>query len=142
MALVKRLVKGSPLTFAEGDANLDYLHELATTPTLPYQEFVGKFTQLSTSNPVVSVVSNTFNQTFTWTREDVGIYSTSVTNGSNNLVVIGSSFSSRISDRNLAIFANASPGWKISIYSRKFTDNQFVDYNQADSVTIVFRLYS
>ncbi len=30
MALVKRLVKGSPLTFAEGDANLDYLYELAT----------------------------------------------------------------------------------------------------------------
>ena len=25
MALVKRLEKGSPLTFAEGDANLDYL---------------------------------------------------------------------------------------------------------------------
>jgi len=141
MALVKRLVKGSPLTFAEGDANLDYLYGLATTPTLPYQEFVGKFTQLSTSNPVVAVVSNTFDQTFTWTREDVGIYSTSVTNGSNKLVVIGSSFSSRISDRNLFIFANASPEWKISIYSRKFTDNQFVDYNQADSVTIVFRLY-
>jgi hypothetical protein len=30
MALVKRLVKGSPLTFAEGDANLDYLYQLAT----------------------------------------------------------------------------------------------------------------
>ena len=25
MALIKRLTKGSPLTFAEGDANLDYL---------------------------------------------------------------------------------------------------------------------
>ena len=31
MALVKRLVKGSPLTFAEGDANLDYLYQLATS---------------------------------------------------------------------------------------------------------------
>jgi hypothetical protein len=30
MALVKRLEKGSPLTFAEGDANLDYLYSLAT----------------------------------------------------------------------------------------------------------------
>lgn len=30
MALTKRLVKGSPLTFAEGDANLDYLAALAT----------------------------------------------------------------------------------------------------------------
>jgi hypothetical protein len=30
MALVKRLVKGSPLTFAEGDANLDYLESLST----------------------------------------------------------------------------------------------------------------
>lgn len=29
MALIKRLVKGSPLTFAEGDANLDYLYSLA-----------------------------------------------------------------------------------------------------------------
>jgi hypothetical protein len=142
MALVKRLVKGSPLTFAEGDANLDYLYELATTPTLPYQEFVGRFVQTSTSNPVVTVISNTFDQTFTWTREDVGIYSTSVTNGSNNLVVIGSSFSSRISDRNLFIFANASPGWKISVYSRKYTDNQFVDFNSSDGFTIVFRLYS
>lgn len=33
MALVKRLVKGAPLTFAEGDANLDYLEELANTTT-------------------------------------------------------------------------------------------------------------
>jgi hypothetical protein len=142
MALVKRLVKGSPLTFAEGDANLDYLYELATTPTLPYQEFVGKFTQTSTSNPVVTVISNTFDQTFTWTREDVGLYSTSVTNGSNNLVVIGSSFSSRVSDRNVLIFANASPEWKISVYSRKYTDSQFVDLNSSDGFTIVFRLYS
>jgi hypothetical protein len=31
MALIKRLVKGSPLTFAEGDANLDYLESLSTT---------------------------------------------------------------------------------------------------------------
>jgi len=30
MALIKRLTKGSPLTFAEGDANLDYLETLAT----------------------------------------------------------------------------------------------------------------
>jgi hypothetical protein len=30
MALTKRLVKGSPLTFAEGDANLDYLEAVAT----------------------------------------------------------------------------------------------------------------
>jgi hypothetical protein len=30
MALIKRLTKGSPLTFAEGDANLDYLEALAT----------------------------------------------------------------------------------------------------------------
>lgn len=30
MALIKRLSKGSPLTFAEGDANLDYLFSLAT----------------------------------------------------------------------------------------------------------------
>jgi hypothetical protein len=30
MALTKRLVKGSPLTFAEGDANLDYLEAIAT----------------------------------------------------------------------------------------------------------------
>ena len=30
MALIKRLTKGSPLTFAEGDANLDYLFSLAT----------------------------------------------------------------------------------------------------------------
>ncbi len=33
MALVKRLVKGAPLTFAEGDANLDYLESLATSTT-------------------------------------------------------------------------------------------------------------
>jgi hypothetical protein len=33
MALVKRLVKGSPLTFAEGDANLDYLENLAGNST-------------------------------------------------------------------------------------------------------------
>ena len=31
MALVKRLEKGSALTFAEGDANLDYLYQLATS---------------------------------------------------------------------------------------------------------------
>jgi hypothetical protein len=30
MALIKRLTKGSPLTFAEGDANLDYLEALAS----------------------------------------------------------------------------------------------------------------
>jgi hypothetical protein len=30
MPLVKRLIKGSPLTFAEGDANLTYLEDLAT----------------------------------------------------------------------------------------------------------------
>lgn len=30
MALTKRLVKGTPLTFAEGDENLDYLYGLAT----------------------------------------------------------------------------------------------------------------
>ena len=30
MALIKRLIKGAPLTFAEGDANLDYLEALAT----------------------------------------------------------------------------------------------------------------
>lgn len=30
MALVKRLVKGTPLTWAEGDGNLDYLYGLAT----------------------------------------------------------------------------------------------------------------
>lgn len=30
MPLIKRLTKGSPLTFAEGDANLDYLEALAT----------------------------------------------------------------------------------------------------------------
>lgn len=36
MALVKRLVKGSPLTFAEGDANLDYLESLGTRATFPY----------------------------------------------------------------------------------------------------------
>ena len=30
MALTKRLVKGSPLTFQEGDDNLDYLETLAT----------------------------------------------------------------------------------------------------------------
>lgn len=33
MALVKRLVKGAPLTFAEGDANLDYLEGLSTSIT-------------------------------------------------------------------------------------------------------------
>jgi hypothetical protein len=30
MPLIKRLIKGTPLTFAEGDANLVYLEDLAT----------------------------------------------------------------------------------------------------------------
>jgi hypothetical protein len=30
MPLIKRLIKGTPLTFAEGDANLTYLEDLAT----------------------------------------------------------------------------------------------------------------
>jgi hypothetical protein len=45
MPLIKRLVKGTPLTFAEGDANLDFLENLANTTgsfaTTGSNEFLG-----------------------------------------------------------------------------------------------------
>jgi hypothetical protein len=45
MPLIKRLVKGTPLTFAEGDANLDFLENLANTTgsfaTTGSNEFIG-----------------------------------------------------------------------------------------------------
>lgn len=46
MTLIKRLVKGAPLTFAEGDANLDYLENLSKTISGSYattgsNEFTG-----------------------------------------------------------------------------------------------------
>jgi hypothetical protein len=34
MGLTKRLVKGRPLTFAEGDANLDYLESLSSSSSI------------------------------------------------------------------------------------------------------------
>jgi len=44
MALVKRLVKGTPLTFEEGDGNLDYLYGLSTnTGSFITQEQTGSF---------------------------------------------------------------------------------------------------
>jgi hypothetical protein len=45
MSLIKRLVKGTPLTFAEGDANLDFLENLANATssfaTTGSNEFIG-----------------------------------------------------------------------------------------------------
>jgi hypothetical protein len=45
MPLIKRLVKGTPLTFAEGDANLDFLENLANTTgsfaTTGSNQFIG-----------------------------------------------------------------------------------------------------
>jgi hypothetical protein len=45
MSLIKRLVKGTPLTFAEGDANLEFLENLANTTgsfaTTGSNEFIG-----------------------------------------------------------------------------------------------------
>jgi len=45
MPLIKRLVKGTPLTFAEGDANLDFLENLANNTgsfaTIGSNEFIG-----------------------------------------------------------------------------------------------------
>jgi hypothetical protein len=50
MALTKRLVKGSPLTFQEGDDNLDYLENLATN--------TGSFVTTSSFNAYTSSLSS------------------------------------------------------------------------------------
>ena len=49
MALVKRLVKGGPLTFAEGDGNLDYLEGL-TTAVKSWDDIVSK--PITSSNAI------------------------------------------------------------------------------------------
>jgi hypothetical protein len=74
MALVKRLVKGSPLTFAEGDNNLDYLESLSTTlnawtgsntsqfaGTASYVRFAltASFSQTASLAPNYLLISNT-----------------------------------------------------------------------------------
>ena len=41
MPLIKRITKGSPLTFAEGDGNLDYLDNFIKIPIV-YSEGVFK----------------------------------------------------------------------------------------------------
>jgi hypothetical protein len=48
MGLTKRLVKGRPLTFAEGDANLDYLESLSSSSSISLQG-----STIYTSGPVV-----------------------------------------------------------------------------------------
>jgi hypothetical protein len=41
MALIKRLVKGSPLTFQEGDDNLQYLEDLALSSSADFNNWTG-----------------------------------------------------------------------------------------------------
>lgn len=44
MALIKRLVKGSPLTFQEGDNNLQYLEDLSNTVATNFSNWTGSST--------------------------------------------------------------------------------------------------
>ena len=43
MSLIKRLVKGSPLTFQEGDDNLDYLEGLSISTSATFNNFTSSY---------------------------------------------------------------------------------------------------
>lgn len=70
MALVKRLVKGGPLTFAEGDGNLDYLEGLATA-VKSWDDIVSKpitgsnaIAYISSSSVIASAVTGSYQAAF------------------------------------------------------------------------------
>jgi hypothetical protein len=50
---------------------------------IPYKVYTAKITQTGTGNPTVTVLQNTLGQELTWTRGNVGIYST----GTNPIVI-------------------------------------------------------
>ena len=199
MALVKRLVKGSPLSFSEGDGNLDFLYQLAANSgsssvtgsfnvtgstniigpvnltgsfnssgsvgvrgtvvitgsllisgsisvvgdLFPYREFVGTFVQTGTSAPSVTVLYNTFPQSFTWVRDSAGQYYALITidPAYSTPIVIGATESSNISDKNSFKFYTNDGQHKIAVFVRRISNGSFADLNDSSGYSIVFRAY-
>lgn len=107
--------------------------------SLPYKEYVGNFTQLSTSNPVVNVRNNTFGETVTWVRDSAGQYSATLASSNPKLIVITTSYIAPNADKWAISFADGLS--VIRVYVRKISDNNFADLNAADGFTIEFRSY-
>jgi hypothetical protein len=102
MALITRQGKGSKLTSAEMDGNLEYLESMGR----PYKVYTALLTQSGTDDPVATVLENTLGGEVVWSRGDDGYYEAQ----SNDLFTTEKTFcfiskTTNISD-NLMIYAD------------------------------------
>jgi hypothetical protein len=75
MALITRQGKGSKLTSAEMDGNLEYLESMGR----PYKVYTALLTQSGTNAPVATVLENTLGGDIVWSRNSEGDYSLTLT---------------------------------------------------------------
>ncbi len=157
MPLIKRLEKGSPLTFAEGDANLDYLEDLVESNSVVTLKFGDmQFSHVSGSGSYYAAVSSVLvpvlpsgfgagvdasrNLTLTPTTSSVPTYS-AFKSETSNLRVTGYRFYSNITGSDFPVYNFQSQGPNISFVA--FGVAEKTGPNSATSAQLISReMYS
>jgi len=105
-----------------------------------YKEYIGIFSQTSTSAPTINVINNTLGGTLIWSRNSAGNYTATLASTfTARSIVITMNQTLPVADRNLFMYVSSTD--TITVLCRKISDNSFVDFGQSSSASIEIRVY-